>query len=206
MRHKTFELLEVKAEGGEGQFTALASVFGNVDLVGDKMMPGAFSKTLEDWRQSGDPIPVVLSHQWDDPMAYVGKADPAQVVETDQGLQVNGTLDTSNPVGKQVYSLMKQRLIKGWSFGYTVPEGGEERKDGVNEVSQVELIEVGPTLKGANPEAQLQAIKSALEAENSQVDVADKAAEAVDPKTDDPLKDEIESTWWNTYVGTPKGD
>ncbi len=160
MRHKTFELLEVKADGGEGQFTALASVFGNVDLVGDRMLPGAFSKTLDDWRESGDPIPVVLSHQWDDPMAYVGKADPAQVVETDQGLQVNGTLDTSNPVGKQVYSLMKQRLIKGWSFGYTVPEGGEKVNDGVNEVSQVELIEVGPTLKGANPEAQLQAIKA----------------------------------------------
>ncbi len=207
MRHKTFELIEFKADDdGEGQFTALASVFNNVDLVGDKMLPGAFTKTLEDQRAKGKPIPVILSHQWDDPFAYVGKADPAQVIETDQGLQVNGTLDLTTDKAKQVYSLMKQDLITGWSFGYTVPDGGEEIKDGVNEVSQVDLIEVGPTLKGANPEAQLQAIKALAPSEDSQVDVGDKAAEAVSPKADDPLKDEIESTWWNTYVGTPKGD
>lgn len=168
MRHKTFELIEIKAEGEPGSFSALASVFGNVDLVGDRMVQGAFSKTLARWRKSGDPIPVVLSHDWDDPMKYVGKADPRAVIETEDGLLVQGTLDVGNgnPVADQVYKLMKQRLLKGWSFGYTVPEGGEKiGKDGANNVSEVDLVEVGPTLKGANPEAQLQSIKSASEVE-----------------------------------------
>lgn len=159
MRHKTVKF-EVKAAGDAGEFTALASVFGNVDLVGDRMLPGAFSKTLERWREAGDPIPVVLSHQWDDPMAYVGKADPNDVTETAEGLVVKGQLDTSTEVGKQVYKLMADRVLKAWSFGYTVPEGGEEYKDGVNNVSEADLIEVGPTLKGANPEAQTLAIKA----------------------------------------------
>lgn len=167
MRHKT-ATVEIKSAGDAGEFVALASVFGNVDLVGDRMLPGAFTKTLERWRESGDPIPVVLSHQWDDPMAYVGKADPNKVVETEQGLVVNGTLDTSTPVSKQVHKLMKDGLIKGWSFGYTVPEGGEEFKNGANEVSEVDLIEVGPTLKGANPEARSLAVKALEQTEDDE--------------------------------------
>ena len=163
MQHKTFDLLEVKTEGEAGEFSALASVFGNVDLVGDRMMPGAFSKTLEKWRESGDPIPVVLSHGHDDVMKFVGKADPRAVLETDEGLLVQGQLDidSGNPVADQVYKLMRERLLKGWSFAYKVPKGGQKKaKDGANEVSEVDLIEVGPTLVGANPEAQLQAVKS----------------------------------------------
>lgn len=164
MKHKTFELIDVKADGHSGEFTALASVFGNVDHVGDRMMPGAFTKTLADWRASGHPIPVILSHGWDDPMRFIGKADPQNVVQTTKGLEVTGHLDIENldnPVPKQVHRLMKEGLLRGWSFGYTVPDGGEKIDDkGVNEVSAVDLVEVGPTLKGANPEAELQAVKS----------------------------------------------
>lgn len=159
MQRKTFSLIETKAEG-DGTFTALASVFGNVDLVGDRMMPGSFTKTLDAWRKSGDPIPVILSHQWDDPFALIGKADPRAVMETERGLLVQGQMDMDNEVARQVHKLMRERLLKGWSFGYTVPDGGQKRNDGANEVTEVDLIEVGPTLKGANPEAQLEAVKA----------------------------------------------
>lgn len=166
MEHKTFNLIETKADES-GSFTALASVFGNVDHVGDRMMPGAFTKTLERWRKSGDPIPVILSHEWADPNYVVGKADPRAVFEDERGLVVQGQLDLENPVAKQVHKLLKDRLLKGWSFGYTVPKGGQKRKKDANEVTEVDLIEVGPTLKGANPEAQLQEIKSAITSDTS---------------------------------------
>jgi HK97 family phage prohead protease len=202
MRHKTFQLAETKADDS-GSFTALASVFGNVDLGGDRMMPGSFSKTLERWRESGDPIPVILSHQWDDPMAMVGKADPMEVVETERGLVVKGQLDIEhNAVAQQVHRLMRDRLLKGWSFGYSVPEGGEKRaKDGANEVFEVDLIEVGPTLRGMNPEAQLQAVKSALEESSAAPaakeepppaeveDERDEGAKSSSPRTSDPAAD-----------------
>lgn len=163
IRHKSAPIIETKTVGEEGQFEALVAAWDNVDLVGDRMKKGAFEKTLERWRESGDPIPVVLSHQWDDPFALVGKADPRAVMETERGLLVQGKLDLSNPTGAQVHKLMKDRLLKAFSFGYSVPKGGQKKaKDGANDVSEVDLIEVGPTLKGANPEAQLQAVKSAL--------------------------------------------
>jgi HK97 family phage prohead protease len=166
MRTKTFELLEVKTDGEPGDFTALASVFGNVDLVGDRMMKGAFKNTLDKWRESGDPIPVVLSHGHDDVMKFIGKADPRAVMETDDGLMVQGKLNINqgNPVADYAYKLMRERVLKGMSFAYKVPKGGEKKaEDGANEVSEVDLIEVGPTLVGANPEAHVQTVKSLVE-------------------------------------------
>jgi HK97 family phage prohead protease len=167
VKHKTFDLIETKAEGEDGWFSALASVFGNVDHVGDRVMPGAFKKTLKKWRESGRPLPVILSHQWENPFATIGKADPRAVMETDQGLLVQGQLDIAgNDTAKQVHKLMKEGLMTGWSFGYTVPDDGERLgEDGANEITEIDLVEIGPTLKGANPEAQLQAVKSALDVE-----------------------------------------
>lgn len=160
MLHKTFELLETKIDNDEaGTFTALASVFGNVDKGGDRMIKGAFTKTLEKWRASGKPIPIILSHQWDDLNAWVGKADPRAIFEDERGLVVQGQLDMEDESARKVHKLMKDGLLTGWSFGYSVPNGGQRRKDGANEVTEVELFETGPTLVGMNPEAQLEAVK-----------------------------------------------
>jgi HK97 family phage prohead protease len=160
MQKKTFDLLEVKADEEQGTFTALASVFGNVDLGGDKVVKGAFKNTLEKWRKSGRSIPVILSHQWDSLTAYVGKADPRAVYEDDRGLMVQGQLFMDKEAGRDVYRLMKEGLLTGWSFGYKVPAGGQKKNGKVNEVTEVDLFEVGPTLVGMNPEAQLQSVKA----------------------------------------------
>ena len=164
MLHKQFALLETKADGESGEFTAIVSTFGNVDRVGDRIMPGAWTKTLKQWEKSGDPIPIILAHQWDDPMAHIGIANPTDVKQVAQGLQVTGKLDVDdNPVAKQVYKLMKRRSLKEFSIGYDVPKGGEYRaKDGANEITEINLAECGPCLKGIDPKTELQAVKSAL--------------------------------------------
>jgi HK97 family phage prohead protease len=160
MLRKTYDI-EVKADGEAGEFTALASVFGNVDSVGDRVIPGAFTETLRKLRESGDPLPIVLSHQWDDPFKHIGVAYPENVKQTKRGLLVKGKLDMDNDVARQVYRLMKRRSLKAFSFGYTVDEQ-RPGPDGVNELVKVDLFEVGPTLVGANRSAELQAVKSAL--------------------------------------------
>ena len=40
-------------DGQAGEFTALVSVFGNVDSYGDVVQPGAFERTLKEWSASG---------------------------------------------------------------------------------------------------------------------------------------------------------
>lgn len=130
-----------------GQFTALVSVFGNVDVVKDRVMPGAFTTTLKAWEDTGAPIPVIWSHQWADPDLHIGVVTKAQ--ETEAGLLVEGQLDMENPKARQVAKLLAERRVKEFSFGYDVLAANDV--DGVRELHALELFEVGPCLKGANP-------------------------------------------------------
>lgn len=148
--------------GRRGEFEALVSVFGNVDLQGDRVVKGAFSKSLTKWRKNGHPLPIVWSHDWGNPFAHIGAANPNDVKETDEGLVVKGSLDLANPFAAQVFGLLEQGTVRGFSFGYSI---GKERtaKDGANELLELDIIEAGPTLKGANEDAQLRGVKLDLE-------------------------------------------
>jgi HK97 family phage prohead protease len=141
-----------------GEFTALVSIIGNVDLQGDVVVSGAFTKSLERLRQSGNPVPVVWSHDWTDPFAHVGFAWPSNIREAKAGefprapqggLLVRGRFDVDKPFAKQVYDLVRERRVTEWSFAYDVVKQ-RKRSDGANELLVLDLLEVGPTLKGAN--------------------------------------------------------
>lgn len=145
---------------GEGRFTALVSVFGNVDSYGEVVMPGAFKESLERWKASGDHIPVMWAHDWDDPFSHIGMVTDAY--ETDTGLMVDAQLDMSNPTAVQVFKLLKDRRVREFSYAgdesdFTVvdtPSGP------VVQVGRIDLIEVSACLKGANPATVLGATKS----------------------------------------------
>lgn len=159
-RESGFTLASFKARGDDkGEFSAIVSVFGNVDLGGDRVMPGAFDKSLAKWQESGDPIPVIWNHQWDNPLAHIGAIDPADAVETDEGLMVKGTLDLDNAFAAQVHRLLMERRVKELSFGYNVVDA-KRAKDGALDLLELDLIEVGPTLKGMNPDTSLLAVKA----------------------------------------------
>lgn len=71
--HKAVPLADLKAlNPAAGIFGAVVSVFGNVDSVGDRVVPGAFKASLARWQASHDPIPVIWPHQWDNPEATSG--------------------------------------------------------------------------------------------------------------------------------------
>lgn len=155
----------VKAVGddGAGVFEALVSVFGNVDSFGDVVMPGAFTATLEDWRTKGRPIPVVWSHEWDDPFSIIGAVDEAR--ETDAGLVVKATLDLDNPKAVQVYRLLMAGTVAQFSFAFDIDDAGwgVRTVNGVErdvyELRRLSLTEVGPCLRGVNKETELLALK-----------------------------------------------
>lgn len=54
-----------KAGASPGEVEGFASVFGNVDLEGDVVMPGAFRKTISDWKHASQPMPLIADHQLD---------------------------------------------------------------------------------------------------------------------------------------------
>lgn len=160
-QHKTYSAaIEVKAASDEaphGEFTALVSVFGNVDLVGDRVVKGAFADSLAEYAASGKSIPVVWSHDWNTPESYIGKALSAE--ETDDGLLVRAAFfDTDR--AQTVRNLLTERVVSEFSFAYDVVDE-QKADDGANELTSLRLLEVGPTLKGANPETVLVAAKAA---------------------------------------------
>lgn len=152
---------QVKATGdGAGEFEAIVAVFGNVDSGGDVIVKGAFTDTLAEWRASGDPIPVVWSHDSNDPFSHIGSVVEAS--ETDTGLLVKGQLDLDNPKAAQVHKLLKGRRVTQFSFAYSVLDGGPTEVDGESafELRRLKLYEVGPTLVGMNQATELLSAKS----------------------------------------------
>ena len=172
---KVYPIASFKAleDEGPGKFEAVVSVFGNVDYQGDRSMPGMFKSTLNRWRKSGDPVPCIWSHDWLNPDAFIGEGDPNEMMEILKpigkdgtgGLLVKGTMDIDKPFAGQVFDLLKSRRIKEWSFAYDTVRETTNEKDGANELLEVELIEFGPCLKGANPLTYTAGAKSALETE-----------------------------------------
>lgn len=156
---------KVKAAGPgdgleEGQFKAIVSVFGNVDVVGDVVIPGAFENDLKRWEDSGDSMPVIWAHDWADPFSHIGEVLKAEEVEA--GLQVIGQLDLDNPKAQQVYRLLKGRRVTQFSFAYDVLDADWGEKDGqeIYELRELKVHEVGPCLVGANQETELLAVKA----------------------------------------------
>lgn len=149
------------AGGTPGEFEAIVAVFGNVDYTNDRVVAGAFTKSLATWAASGDPIPVIFSHQWANLDAMIGKVtDAKQLFPGDPllppelaangGLWTKFLLDVDEDFAGRVAKKLTDRTLKEFSFAYDVIV--EKRgTDGVNDLVELDLIEVGPTLKGMNP-------------------------------------------------------
>lgn len=144
-----------------GEFRALVSVFGTVDSVGDVVMPGAFAKSLAGYAEKDAQIPIVWSHDWNDPFSHIGHATSA--TESELGLELTGQLDIEdNPKAMQVYRLLKNGRVRDFSFAYEVLDSMTGERDGksITELRELEIYEAGPTLIGAHRDTELLDIKA----------------------------------------------
>jgi hypothetical protein len=109
-----FFLADLHTKGKqEGYIEGIASTW-NKDLGGDKIEQGAFSETIPNFMKN----PVMLfSHQLDKP---IGKW--TNLVETGNGLEVTGQINTNTAMGKEVHQLIKDNDVKGLSIGYSVDD------------------------------------------------------------------------------------
>lgn len=160
--------LKIKAAGpdddlAEGEFTAYASVFGNIDSYGDKVIKGAFTNTLTEWSKKDAVIPLLYGHDMSDPNNNIGHVIEAS--EDDHGLLVKGQIDLEGGNGPQVYRLIKGRRLSQMSFAYDVIEGAwiDSKDESFYELRELKLYEVSVVPIGANQETELLAVKAAAE-------------------------------------------
>lgn len=160
MLHKT---LEVKATATElGEFTAIAAAY-TVDRGNERIIPGAFAKTITDWQTSGKQIPLHWDHSGD-AKDIIGTVNPASMQETDAGLMVAGKLDLDgSEVAKEAWRSMKSGAM-ALSFGYMVTDGGEA-DDGVYELKAVDLFEISVTPSPMNADTRFLSLKSMSQAQ-----------------------------------------
>lgn len=172
---KTHGFKAIKIDDAAGIVEAIVSVFDNVDHAGERVRPGAFAKSIDRWRASGDPIPVIWSHQWHNLDAHVGKVDPAKIEELAAGderlpaeLKDLGGLyaplefDLDDADGAKTFRLISDRRVKEFSFAYDVLDASEaEDLADVIDLNELDLIEIGPTLKGMNPATAVLSAKAA---------------------------------------------
>lgn len=108
------------ASEGEGKFEGYLSVFNSTDQIGDTILPGAYTKSLE----KTDIYPLFVNHKHDDVPVGVLKAR-----QDNHGLIVAGEINPDHHMAKTVYSAIKLGHMRGMSIGYTVPGGGWKAKD-----------------------------------------------------------------------------
>ena len=147
--------LEVKSLDKAGQIEGHGSVFGNVDLGGDVVMPGAFDRSLSDHRKSGSMPSMFWMH---DPSQVAGAW--TDIREDSKGLYVKGQL-ANTQLGNEMQTLLKMKAVRGLSIGYRTVDAGFS-KTGERLLKEVDLWEVSLVSLALNPLAQVEAVKSRL--------------------------------------------
>ena len=149
--------LELKAISDRGEIEGHGSTFGNVDLGGDIVMPGAFKRSLAEHRKAGTMPQMFWMHQPDKvPGMWT------EMAEDDKGLWVKGVLaDTA--LGREMRTLATMKAVRGLSIGYkTLPGGIDFDDDGNRLLVEMGLWEVSMVSLAMNPIARIEAAKARL--------------------------------------------
>lgn len=152
---KAFTPSEVKFLEDQGTAEFLAAVFGNVDLDGDVIVRGAFSKGLA--MTPRNRVRFLADHRPD--LDHVlGKV--TDLAETPDGLMVKAQFNLNTPQGVNAYEQFRfDPEGQQFSLAYSVPPGGSELKEGVRYLKEMIVHDVGPVGEAANPEARLVSVK-----------------------------------------------
>jgi HK97 family phage prohead protease len=147
MEEKTFKF-EIKELDEDGTFEGYAAVFNTVDFGNDVIKKGAFKKSL---RENKD-LPLLWYH---DPKQPIGKI--IEAAEDENGLRIKARLNLDVQRAKEVYSNMKQKIVRGLSIGYDTIKHSWD--DMVRILQEVKLWEISPVTFPMHIEALITGVK-----------------------------------------------
>ncbi|WP_342150241.1 HK97 family phage prohead protease [Methylorubrum sp. SB2] len=147
---------EIKAaDGDSGIFEGYGSVFGVEDSYNEIVDKGAFTASLK----KGMPA-LLWQHSAHMPIGIY-----TEMREDGHGLFVKGQLNLEVQQGREAYSLLKQGALKGLSIGFMTEKDRYDTEKRVRHLEQVRLMEVSLVTFPANPESNVDRVKSAPESE-----------------------------------------
>jgi len=148
MEEKTFPF-ELKEIDEKGIFEGYASIFGKPDAMNEVVEKGAFTRTIKANKQ----FPMLWYHDPRNPIGII-----SEITEDEKGLKVKGELNLEVQAAKEKYALMKQKAIRGLSFGFNTVK---DLWDGnIRRLKEVKLFEISPCTFQAHPKALISNVKS----------------------------------------------
>ena len=150
--------LKLKSVSETGEFEGYGSVFGVKDSYGDIVVPGAFTKSLQTWKEKGRMPALLWQHQTAEPIGVY-----TEMKEDDVGLYVKGRLlIDDDPLAKRAHGHMKAGSITGLSIGYWLNDWEYDKTKEAFLLKEIDLWEVSPVTFPSNDEARISDVKSML--------------------------------------------
>lgn len=159
---KSITGLMVKAvDGAEGKstgtLTGYASTF-DIDLTGDRIMPGAWSKSISEVVPAGR-VKLVDGHNlYDGSMAILGLVTSA--IEDQKGLLIEARFASTEPA-QRVRTLVQEGILSDFSVGFRIVRDSMNMSAKIREIGEAALVEVSVVATPANPEARILRVKGA---------------------------------------------
>jgi HK97 family phage prohead protease len=143
---------EIKSLDDAGHIEGLAAGFGNVDHGGDKILHGAFTKTLAE--RGNAPLPMLLHHDLKRP---IGSWKSWQ--ETADGLYVKGQLTLSTRDAQEAHALAKDGALSGLSIGWKA-RAKPRFEGGARVLPEVDLFEASLVTVPMNDKGRVASVKT----------------------------------------------
>lgn len=150
--------IEWKATEDSQILEGYASTFGNVDLGGDVVVEGAFTKTIANIKANG--IPLLADHM---PTVNSVLGTIFDATEDAKGLKIKARF-SSAPSAQDARTKLVEGHLNRMSIGYE-PVGftfGEQDGQRVRFLTEVKLWETSVVVFPMNPEAVVSRVKAAL--------------------------------------------
>ncbi|MBI3419264.1 MAG: HK97 family phage prohead protease [Proteobacteria bacterium] len=147
---------EIKELGANGYVCGYASVFNAVDAQREAVLPGAFRRTLKEWKSAQRNPAMLWMHNAAQPVGVW-----ENLAEDSSGLAVEGRLAIRTQHGADAYELLKMGAVTGLSIGYRTVQSKIDSKNRVRALTDVDLFEVSLVTFPANDLARIRAVKIA---------------------------------------------
>lgn len=154
MKTKYFDF-NTKSISESGGFEGYGSTYDK-DHYNDVVVPGAYAKTLKQWKAKDRWPPLLFNHNSENPLGFY-----KDMKEDDKGLFVKGQLLIEEiQKAREIHALLKYNGIDGLSIGYIPVVEEYDHEEKVNYLKEIELRELSIVVSPANEAAVITDVKS----------------------------------------------
>jgi len=151
----------IKANSEGRTIFGYASIFGNVDSYGDRVVKGAFKKTI---RERGPKGSNQVKFLWNHNPMEIPVGVITELKEDDIGLYYEARI-LRTPKGDELLEAVREGAINRNSFGYSIikaktAEAEDFNGEEVQDLHELKLYEISPVNWPANEDATLMGAKS----------------------------------------------